>query len=96
MFVITEEGNGAINLDRCTWMGLAMNPETTETALVAMEGSTTYVLATGGDRPKIAAAAVMKAYQSGKRVIDLNDLLGAKPDIVIPSQLIVPPNGGRQ
>jgi len=95
VYVINEDGNGAINMDRVTYMGLAANPETGEHALIVSDGPVTYVLATGGDRPKVAAAQVMKDYKAGRRVTDLNDLLGAKPDLVIPGGIIVPPNGGR-
>lgn len=95
MYVINEAGSGAINLDRCASIGFGTNDQTGEAVLLVQDGSMNYPLASGGDRPQRAMEAVMKALQSGKRVIDLHDLLGTKPNITIPSSIIIPPNGGK-
>jgi hypothetical protein len=96
MYVVNEEGSGAINLDRCSFVGFGANPETGEAVLFAQDGPISYPLASGGDRPKRAIEAVFKAFNAGRRVVDLNDLLGAKPNLTIPTGGIIrPPNGGR-
>lgn len=101
MFVINENGDGAVNLEQCVFVGMGSNDQTGEVVLIgqAVHGNGVFnmVLASGGDRPKRAADAITKALKQGLRILDLNDLLGAKPDLTIPAPgSILRPDGWRK
>jgi hypothetical protein len=91
MYVVNEDGSAAVNLEQARVVGFGTNNSTGEAVLIAILEPNWHVsLASGGDRPKRAAEEIMRAYRSGKRLLDLNDLLGDRPDIAMPSGIILP------
>jgi hypothetical protein len=96
MYVVNEDGSAAVNLEQVKVIGFGTNNATAETVLLALlEPEWQVALASGGDRPKRAVEEIMRAYRSGKRLIDLNDLLGDRPSLTIPAPgtILHPGNG---
>ena len=95
MFILNEGGDAMVNTDQTFVLGMGMNPQG-EAMLIAQSGPVTIPLASGGDRPKRAADAIMRGIKERRLILDLNDLLGAKPDITIPApgSIILPHGNG--
>ena len=95
MLIVNEDGSACVNTDQTFVIAMAVSNPTGEAMLVAQSGPVTVPLASGGDRPKRAAEAIIKAVKQGWKVLDLNDLLGAKPNLTIPTpgSIIMPGNG---
>ena len=95
MFIVNEDGTAMINTDQTFMIAMAANNVTGEPALVAQSGPVTVPLASGGDRPLRAAEAIVKGHKERRLILDLNDLLGAKPNLTIPTPgtIIRPGNG---
>ena len=94
MLIVNEDGSAMVNTDQTFAIGMGVTPEG-EAVLVAQAGPVSVPLASGGDRPKHAAEAIMKAYKERRLILDLNDLLGAKPDLVVPIGKIIRPGNGQ-
>jgi len=95
MLIVNEDGGGMVNTDQPFVIAMAANNATGEPVLVAQSGGVTVPLASGGDRPLRAAEAIMRAHKERWHILDLNDLLGAKPNLTIPAPgtIIRPGNG---
>ena len=96
MLIVNEDGTAMVNTDQVFAIAYGVNNVNGETVLLAQSGVLTIPLASGGDRPKRAAEAIAKAHKERRLILDLNDLLGAKPDITIPApgSIILPHGNG--
>jgi hypothetical protein len=96
MLIVNEDGDAMVNTDQVVAIGMGASAAG-ELALLAMSGNLTIPLATGGDRPKRAAEAIIQAHKQRRLHLDLNDLLGAKPDIVVPTPgaIVMPHRNGK-
>jgi hypothetical protein len=94
MLIVNEAGTAMVNTDQTFLIGMGVTSEG-EAVLLAQAGSVSIPLATGGDRPQHAAEAIMKAHKERWLILDLNDLLGAKPDLVVPQAQIIRPGNGQ-
>jgi hypothetical protein len=96
MFIVNEDGTAMVNTDQVFAIATGVNNVNGEAVLLAQSATLTIALASGGDRPKRAAEAIMKAHKERRHILDLNDLLGAKPDITIPTpgSIILPHGNG--
>jgi hypothetical protein len=92
MLIVNEEGSAMVNTDQTFAIGMGVTPAG-EPVLIAQSGPVSIPLASGGDRPERAANAIMEAHKQRRLILDLNDLLGAKPDLVIPTSKIIPAHG---
>jgi hypothetical protein len=94
MLIVNEDGSAMVNTDQAFVIAIGANTATGEPVLLAQSGPVSVPLASGGDRPLKAAEAIMMAYKQRRLVLDLNDLLGAKPNLTIPAPgTIIRPNG---
>lgn len=98
MYVVSEDGLRAVNLDQVMVLQIIVD-QVGEASFVANPVNSPqqgFILASGGDRPVKAAKLVTAALKTGKRVLDLNDALGDRPNLVVPSgPIILPPGTGR-
>jgi hypothetical protein len=94
MFILNESGDAMVNTDQTFALGMGMNQQG-EAMLIAQSGPVTIPLASGGDRPKRAAEAIMRAIKERRLILDLNDLLGERPNLTIPAAgtILRPGNG---
>jgi hypothetical protein len=96
MIIVNEDGDAMVNTDNTFAIGMGRSAQG-EVALIAMSGGLTVALASGGDRPVRAAEAIINAHKHRFLFLDLNDLLGAKPDIVVPTPgtIVMPHRNGK-
>jgi hypothetical protein len=96
MFILNEDGTAMVNIDQVFAIAMGVNQANNETVLLAQGFGLQVPLASGGDRPKRAAEAIVKAHKERRLILDLNDLLGAKPDLTIPApgSIILPHGNG--
>jgi hypothetical protein len=96
MFILNEDGTAMVNTDQVFAIAMGINNANGETVLLAQGLGLQIPLASGGDRPKRAAEAITKAHKERRLILDLNDLLGAKPDLTIPApgSIILPHGNG--
>lgn len=94
MLIVSDTGTDLVNLDNVFAIALGTVADGT-TVLMAHGPGVQTVLAAVGDRPKRAAEAIYQAYKQNWKVVDLNDLLGARPNLAVAKPALVVPNGGR-
>jgi hypothetical protein len=93
MLILNDTGTDAVNADVAFAFSIGNTPDGTD-VLVAYGPGVNTILAAVGDRPKRAVEAIAKAHKEGWKLLDLLDLLGARPNIAVAKQgLIVPGNG---
>jgi hypothetical protein len=91
MLIIGDQGTDVCNADVTFSFSIGTIPDGTS-VLVAYGLGAQIVLAAVGDRPNRALEAIVKARKENWKVLDLNDLLGTRPNLAI-AKAIVGKNG---
>lgn len=96
MLIVNENGDAMVNTDQVFTIAMGTNQANGETVLLAQGLGLQIPLASGGDRPRLAAEAIIRGHKERRLILDLNDLLGAKPDLTIPApgSIILPHGNG--
>lgn len=94
MLIISDTGTDVVNSDAAFVFSLAKASDQTDVLLAYGPGVQT-VLAAMGDRPAKALEAIVKGIKERRHILDLNDLLGARPNLAVARPALVVPNGGK-
>jgi hypothetical protein len=91
MMIIGDQGTDVCNSENTFSFSIGALPDGT-TCLVAYGLGAQLVLAAVGDRPNRALEHIVTGFKQNWKVCDLNDLLGARPNLAV-AKAIVGKNG---
>lgn len=91
MLIIGDRGDVVVNSDQVFSYVLGQTQDGTA-ILQAVIAGVQVILAAVGDRPTRATETIVKAHKENWKVCDLNDILGARPNLAV-AKTIVDTNG---
>jgi len=94
MLIISDVGAEVVNSEQTFSICVGVTQDGMD-VLVAYGPGINVPIAGVGDRPQRALAAVVKAHREGWKVLDLQDVLGERPNLSVVKRpgIVLPGNG---